>query len=163
MLKVIARPWLSFSKQILIRSFKWGTVHPCRSRGCKNIRGQSWRSKKICQISRAPFWKQKLPALHCSTLKYQYTTMQMWSCKILRLCAFAHPLLEAQLNQLQIFRPTFKKNISDLRTQLWTGSFAPAKLLNKAPTHFKCFTQLIQNVSRSCNNFSVQVSFTGTE
>ena len=54
MLKVIARPWLSFSKQILIRSFKWGTVHPCRSRGCKNIRGQSWRLKKICQISRAP-------------------------------------------------------------------------------------------------------------
>ena len=54
MLKVIARPWLSFSKQILIRSFKRGTVHPCRSRGCKNIRGQSWRSKKICQISRTP-------------------------------------------------------------------------------------------------------------
>ena len=45
-------PWLSFSKQIWIRSFKWGTVHSCRSRGCKNIRGQSWRSKKICQSSR---------------------------------------------------------------------------------------------------------------
>ena len=41
MLKVIARPWLSFSKQILIRSFKRGTVRPCRLRGCKNIRGQS--------------------------------------------------------------------------------------------------------------------------
>ena len=25
--------WLSFSKQIVIRSFKWGTVHPCWSRG----------------------------------------------------------------------------------------------------------------------------------
>ena len=53
MLKVIARLGFSFSKQILIRSFKWGTVCPCRSRGCRNIRGESWRSNKICQISRA--------------------------------------------------------------------------------------------------------------
>ena len=48
MLKVMPWPWLSFSKQIWIRSFKWGTVHSCRLRGCKNIRGQSWRLKKIC-------------------------------------------------------------------------------------------------------------------
>ena len=54
MFKVMLWSWLSFSKQIRIRSFKWGTVHPCRLRGCKNIRGQSWRSKKICQISRTP-------------------------------------------------------------------------------------------------------------
>ena len=36
-------PWLSFSKQIGIRSFKWGTVHPCSSIGYKNIKGQSCR------------------------------------------------------------------------------------------------------------------------
>ena len=36
------QPWTSGSKQILIRSFKWGTVHSCRSIGCKNIKGQSW-------------------------------------------------------------------------------------------------------------------------
>ena len=52
MLKVITWPWLSFSKQILIRSFKWDTVHSCRSGGCKNIRGQSWRSKKSAVLAR---------------------------------------------------------------------------------------------------------------
>ena len=31
--------WLSLSKQILIRSFKWGTVSSCRLRGWKNTRG----------------------------------------------------------------------------------------------------------------------------
>ena len=48
-------PWpqLSIFRQIWIRSFKWGTVPPCRSRDCKNIRGQSWKLKKICQISQA--------------------------------------------------------------------------------------------------------------
>ena len=51
MLKVMPWPWLSVSKQIWIRSFKWGTVRPCRSKGYKNIRGQSWRSKKICRFS----------------------------------------------------------------------------------------------------------------
>ena len=34
------------------RSFKWGTKHWFWSRGCKDIRGQSWRSKKIS--ARAP-------------------------------------------------------------------------------------------------------------
>ena len=53
MTKVMPWPWLSISKQIWIRSFKWGTVCSCRSRGCKTIRGQSLRSKKICQISQA--------------------------------------------------------------------------------------------------------------
>ena len=43
-------PWLSVSKQIWIRSFKWGTVCSCRSRGCKNIRGQSWRSIRNCRL-----------------------------------------------------------------------------------------------------------------
>jgi len=28
--------------------------HSCRSRGFKNIRGQTWRSNKICRFSRAP-------------------------------------------------------------------------------------------------------------
>ena len=40
----------SFSKQILIRSFKWGTVRSCRWRGWKNIRGQSWRSIRNCRL-----------------------------------------------------------------------------------------------------------------
>ena len=39
-------PWLSVSKQIWIRSFKWGTVHFCKSRVCKNIWGQSWRLQR---------------------------------------------------------------------------------------------------------------------
>ena len=34
------------SKQIWIRSFKWGTVHSCWSRGCKDIWGQRWRSQR---------------------------------------------------------------------------------------------------------------------
>ena len=42
------------SKQIWIRSFKWVTVHPCRSRGCKNIKGQSWRSIKNLLVQ--PAW-----------------------------------------------------------------------------------------------------------
>ena len=46
MLKVIPKPLASGSKQIWIRSFKWGTVHSCKSRGCKNIWGQSWRSQR---------------------------------------------------------------------------------------------------------------------
>ena len=54
MLKIMPWPWLSVSKQILIRSFKWGTVHPCRSRGCKNIKGQSWRSIKNLPVQPSP-------------------------------------------------------------------------------------------------------------
>ena len=42
-LKVMPRLWASGSKQIWIRSFKWGTKHYFWSRGYKNIRGQSWR------------------------------------------------------------------------------------------------------------------------
>ena len=32
------------------RSFIWGTVGSCRSRGCKNIRGQSWRLIRNCRF-----------------------------------------------------------------------------------------------------------------
>ena len=42
LLKVVPQPWASSSEQIWIRSFKWGTVHSCKSRGCKNIWGRSW-------------------------------------------------------------------------------------------------------------------------
>ena len=45
LLNVIPQPWTSGSIQIWIRSFKWGTVHSCKSRGCKNVWGQSWRSQ----------------------------------------------------------------------------------------------------------------------
>ena len=54
MLKVIPQLWASGSKKIWIRSFKWGTVHPCRSRDCKNIEGQSWRSIKNLPVQPAP-------------------------------------------------------------------------------------------------------------
>ena len=41
------------SKQIWIRSFKWDTVHSCRSRGCKNIWGQSSRLIKNLPVQPA--------------------------------------------------------------------------------------------------------------
>ena len=48
---------LNFSLQkIWNRSLKWGTVHSCRSRGCKNIRGQSWRSIRNCRLSQILDW-----------------------------------------------------------------------------------------------------------
>ena len=46
LLKAMPRPWVSDSKQIWITSFKWGTVHSCKSKGCKNIWGQSSRSQR---------------------------------------------------------------------------------------------------------------------
>ena len=49
-------------KQIWIRSSKWGTVRPCRFRGCKNIRGQSWRSIRNCQLSQIRDWCARGPA-----------------------------------------------------------------------------------------------------
>ena len=48
MLKVMPWPWFSVSKQIWIGSFNCGTLRSCRSTDCKNIKGQIWRSKKIC-------------------------------------------------------------------------------------------------------------------
>ena len=47
------------SKQIRSRSFIWGTKHWFWSRGCKDIRGQSWRSKKIS--ARAPDSRPRHP------------------------------------------------------------------------------------------------------
>ena len=52
--EVLLGSWVAGSNYLWIRSFKWVTVCPFRSRGCKNIRGQSWRFKKIDQISQAP-------------------------------------------------------------------------------------------------------------
>ena len=48
--KIMPQPWTSGSKKIWIISFKWGTVHSCTLRGCKNIRGQSWRSIRNCRL-----------------------------------------------------------------------------------------------------------------
>ena len=42
------------SKHIWGRSLKWGTKHWFWSRGCKDIRGQSWRLKKISANSADP-------------------------------------------------------------------------------------------------------------
>ena len=53
-LKVITWPWASGSKHIWNRSFKWSTKHWFWSRGCKNIRGQSWKSKKY--LPTCPVW-----------------------------------------------------------------------------------------------------------
>ena len=43
-------------KKMWIRSFKWGTVYPCRLRCCKNIRGQSWESIRNCWLSQIRDW-----------------------------------------------------------------------------------------------------------
>ena len=53
-LKVIQKPWALGSKQIWNRSFKWGTKHWFWSRGCKDIRGQSWSSKKYLPTRPTP-------------------------------------------------------------------------------------------------------------
>ena len=47
--KVLIGFWSSSSNQIWIRSFKWDTVSSCRSRDCKNIGGQSWKSQRKVQ------------------------------------------------------------------------------------------------------------------
>ena len=49
-LKVMLLPWASGSKQIWMRSFKWGTVCFCRSNGCKVTSLQSLQSKKCWDI-----------------------------------------------------------------------------------------------------------------
>ena len=75
MLKVMPWPWLSFSKQIWIRSFKWGTVRSCRSRGWKNIRGQSWRSIRKCWLSqiRAQCTRSVIPSHSWDSKNFQAT------------------------------------------------------------------------------------------
>ena len=53
--KVLQWTCASGEKWIWIRSFKRGTKYSFCLRGCKNIRGQSWRlKKKTCQVSRTP-------------------------------------------------------------------------------------------------------------
>ena len=37
-------------KQILLGAFKWATIHQHRSRGCKTVAYQSWRSEKIALL-----------------------------------------------------------------------------------------------------------------
>ena len=88
-------PWLSIFKQILIRSFKWGTVRSCRRRGCKNIKGQSRRSKKNLPVQPPPgAWGSRLAELaiffstfnldlkyFCKLLTYknvQYLIWKIW-------------------------------------------------------------------------------------
>ena len=52
MLKVIPQHWALGSKQIWIRSFKWGTVHPCISRGWQTARCQKlWFDKKNLELA----------------------------------------------------------------------------------------------------------------
>ena len=52
--KVTQKSWALVSKQIWSRSFKLGTKHWFWSRDYKDIRGQSWRSKKISAKSADP-------------------------------------------------------------------------------------------------------------
>ena len=85
-LKVVRSPWASSSKQIWIRSFKWGTVHPCRSRGCKNIKGQSQPTSSAlsaCRAKLAIFFVTSNFDLKyfCSLLTYknvQYLIWKIW-------------------------------------------------------------------------------------
>ena len=46
-LKVTQKPLAFVYKQIWNRTFKWSTKHWFWSRSCKDVRGQSWRMKKI--------------------------------------------------------------------------------------------------------------------
>ena len=55
------------------RSFKWGTKHWFWSRGCKDIRGQSWRSKKIS--ARAP---DSRPMHGPAVLADIFFVLQLW-------------------------------------------------------------------------------------
>ena len=45
-LATISWHWPSYYHQICVESFKWGTKHWFGSRGCRDIRGQSWRLEK---------------------------------------------------------------------------------------------------------------------
>ena len=48
---------LAFSLQTdMNQILKWGTLNSCRLRGCKNIRGQSWRSIRNCWLSQIRDW-----------------------------------------------------------------------------------------------------------
>ena len=38
---MLTRPWASNPKIVWVRAFKWGIIHPCRSRGCKAAGPQS--------------------------------------------------------------------------------------------------------------------------
>ena len=61
------------SQQICIRSFKWGTLYSFRSRGCKNIQGQSWRMIKILLVQPTlGALVSSLPdlAIFCSTFNF---------------------------------------------------------------------------------------------
>ena len=96
-------PWLLISEQIWIRSFKWGTVRSCRSRGCKNIRGQSWRPIRNCQLSQIRDWCARGRCrifstsnfdlwYFCSLLTYksvQYLIWKIWFISVWRLKARA--------------------------------------------------------------------------
>ena len=53
---------------IYLMAFKSDTVHPCCSRGCKTVKGQSTRSEKITclvAISNPSFKSQNLTLYHC--------------------------------------------------------------------------------------------------
>ena len=60
-----------------MKLFKWGTAHSCRSRGCINIRGQSWIDKKLpAQLS----WSAGFVDLwyFCSLLTYRNVQCLIW-------------------------------------------------------------------------------------
>ena len=85
-------------------------MHPCRSRGCKNIKGQSWRSMKNLPVQPAPrtsgsrlaklaifFAISKFDLKHfCSLLTYknvQYIIWKIWFISVWRLWAKVMPWL----------------------------------------------------------------------
>ena len=106
MLKAMPWPWLSVSKQICIRSFKWGTVCPCRSRGCKKYQRSKLEVEKNLpdqpgpgHISLESGWVGNFLSTSnfdlwyfCSLLTYksvQYLIWKIWFISVWRLKARA--------------------------------------------------------------------------
>ena len=97
MLKVMPWPWLSVSKQIWFKSFKWGTVRPCWSRGCKKLEVDKKLPTQPDSMRPGPgwsgrfFWHVNFELLYfCSLLTYkdvQYLIWKIWFISVLRLKA----------------------------------------------------------------------------
>ena len=90
-LKVMPWPCASGSKQIWTGCFKWGNLHSCSLRGCKNTTGKCWRSKE--KLLSGPIWHwhthtrlnwqiffnlQLWPLVFLQSLDLQEHTMPHW-------------------------------------------------------------------------------------
>ena len=109
------------SQQIGYRSFKWGTKHWFWSRGCKDIRGQSWRSKKIS--AHAPDSRPMHPGPAVSA--DIFFDLQLW------------PLISLQpLDQNQCLVPHLKDLLRiclEVKAQSFWKTFKVLNLASKQP------------------------------